>query len=110
VCGRTRAAVLLAALLLLGGCVRSRVDDDVARAFRPRKAESAEAELHVSGGVITQQAGSRFEYRGKCSVCGCLGPAQVCPSFHSVGWTYRARFRCPKCGRTQDVIIRRGGE
>jgi len=59
----------------------------------------------LSGCVIVEQKGSRLRYVKKCESCGHLPPGTVGTNIPSKGAKLTSSFRCPKCGKTQKIVI-----
>ena len=103
-----RVGLQILLLTVLAACVGcsapARPEFEGVRRAAPAKPAGS---LSVRGALILRQEGRTFVCRKKCEACGALGAEQISPDFHSVSWTLKSEFLCPKCGKRQTVLIER---
>lgn len=62
--------------------------------------------IAISGCVITKQDTTMMSYVKKCESCGYVQPGQTTAALiKSKGSKFTSSFMCPKCKKTQKIVI-----
>jgi predicted RNA-binding Zn-ribbon protein involved in translation (DUF1610 family) len=60
----------------------------------------------LKGCVIIEETARTLKYKYKCEKCGTIPPGSVNSTPVLRGSTRRSSFKCTKCGKMNEVVIR----